>query len=67
MNRYSLLLAATAVAFAGFATAQAPPPDQFTGRPRVVILSDIGNEPDDQMSLVRLLVPVAVRAPAPPT
>src|SRR5579884_4082332 len=29
--------------------------DDFTGRPRVIILSDIGNEPDDQMSLVRLL------------
>jgi hypothetical protein len=30
--------------------------DDFTGKPRVVIISDIGNEPDDQMSLVRLLV-----------
>ena len=30
--------------------------DNFTGHPRVVILSDIGNEPDDQMSLVRLLL-----------
>ncbi|HZU26418.1 MAG TPA: DUF1593 domain-containing protein [Bryobacteraceae bacterium] len=40
--------------------AQAPSPasrvDGFTGRPRVIILSDIGNEPDDQMSLVRLLM-----------
>ncbi len=26
------------------------------GNPRAVILSDIGNEPDDQMSLTRLLV-----------
>ncbi len=35
----------------------APPPvDSFTGHPRVVILSDIGNEPDDQMSFVRLLL-----------
>jgi Protein of unknown function (DUF1593) len=33
-----------------------PPPDSFTGHPRVVILSDIGNEPDDQMSFVRLLL-----------
>ena len=32
------------------------PVDWFTGKPRVVILSDIGNEPDDQMSFVRLLV-----------
>jgi hypothetical protein len=30
--------------------------DDFGGRPRVMVLSDIGNEPDDQMSLVRLLV-----------
>ncbi len=30
--------------------------DNFTGRPRVIVLSDIGNEPDDQMSLVRFLV-----------
>ena len=29
--------------------------DDFTGKPRVII-SDIGNEPDDQMSLVRLLL-----------
>lgn len=34
----------------------APGPDLFTGKPRVVILSDIGNEPDDQMSFVRLLL-----------
>lgn len=34
----------------------APPPDTFYGHPRAVILSDIGNEPDDQMSLVRLLL-----------
>jgi hypothetical protein len=30
--------------------------DNFTGNPRLVVLSDIGNEPDDQMSLVRLLM-----------
>ena len=30
--------------------------DDFTGRPRVIVISDIGNEPDDQMSLVRFLV-----------
>jgi hypothetical protein len=47
----------------GFATvivssAQLTPPaaDTFTGHPRVVILSDIGNEPDDQMSFVRLML-----------
>lgn len=32
------------------------PVDTFTGHPRVAILSDIGNEPDDQMSFVRLLL-----------
>src|SRR5215469_2093208 len=30
--------------------------DSFSGKPRVVIISDIGNEPDDQMSFVRLLL-----------
>ncbi len=30
--------------------------DDFPGKPRVVIISDIGNEPDDQMSFVRLLL-----------
>jgi len=30
--------------------------DDFSGKPRVIIISDIGNEPDDQMSLVRLLL-----------
>lgn len=30
--------------------------DEFEGKPRVVILSDMGNEPDDQMSFVRLLL-----------
>jgi hypothetical protein len=30
--------------------------DPFVARPRVLVLTDIANEPDDQMSLVRLLV-----------
>ena len=30
--------------------------DDFTGKPRVIVISDIGNEPDDQMSLIRLLL-----------
>ena len=30
--------------------------DNYPGHPRVIIISDIGNEPDDQMSLVRLLL-----------
>ena len=39
--------------------AQSMPPthtDDFAGHPRAIIMSDIGNEPDDQMSLVRLLL-----------
>ena len=28
----------------------------FAGKPRVVMISDIGNEPDDQMSFVRFLL-----------
>src|SRR5271157_4568414 len=47
------------VAIVSPATAQPIPPnhiDDFTGRPRVIVISDIGNEPDDQMSLVRLLL-----------
>src|SRR3954453_8333824 len=38
-------------------TAQAvsvPAADSFSGKPRVAIISDMGNEPDDQMSFVRL-------------
>jgi hypothetical protein len=31
-------------------------PDSFVDRPRVVVLTDVANEPDDQMSLVRLFV-----------
>jgi hypothetical protein len=30
--------------------------DDFSGLPRVIVISDIGNEPDDQMSLVRFLM-----------
>lgn len=30
--------------------------DDFRGRPRLVVLTDMGNEPDDQMSMVRLLL-----------
>jgi hypothetical protein len=52
-------LAAAAVMVAMTARGQPIPPahvDDFTGNPRVVVISDIGNEPDDQMSLVRLLL-----------
>src|SRR5262245_58724857 len=42
-----------------YATAQLPQPghvDEFVGKPRVIVLTDMGNEPDDQMSFVRLLL-----------
>lgn len=35
---------------------RASQPDPYVARPRVVVLTDIANEPDDQMSLVRFLV-----------
>src|SRR6266567_105843 len=52
ISAYGLVAAAVLVA-------QSLPPthiDDFPGKPRVIIISDIGNEPDDQMSLVRLLL-----------
>jgi hypothetical protein len=51
---YSLLLMLTTDAIAQ--PIQPFAPDDFTGKPRVVILTDMGNEPDDQMSFVRLLL-----------
>ncbi len=44
---------------AGTVFAQSLPPthvDDFAGKPRVIVISDMGNEPDDQMSFVRLLL-----------
>ncbi len=57
--RCSLALVALFVTVADLSLAQPIPSthiDDFAGHPRVIIISDIGNEPDDQMSLVRLLV-----------
>ncbi len=39
---------------AGMTFAQAP--DPYFEKPRVIVLTDIANEPDDQMSMVRFLV-----------
>ncbi|HEY1581257.1 MAG TPA: DUF1593 domain-containing protein [Terracidiphilus sp.] len=53
------LCAVSFLAVSAVAWAQALPPtqvDDFAGKPRVLIISDIGNEPDDQMSFVRLLM-----------
>ena len=57
-----LMLAIALVVPARAALAQAPLDslgariDPFVARPRVIVVTDIANEPDDQMSLVRLLV-----------
>ena len=47
------------IALSNFSLAEGLPPehvDDFAGRPRLIVISDIGNEPDDQMSFVRLLL-----------
>ncbi len=59
MGICKILVGMSALVFAASLAAQTLPPthvDDFAGKPRVIVLSDIGNEPDDQMSLVRLLV-----------
>jgi len=53
------LVLSVLVAAATLLMGQSLPPthvDDFPGHPRVIVISDIGNEPDDQMSLVRLLL-----------
>ena len=52
----SLLFGLESLAAGAQPAAQPPVVDSFTGHPRVIIISDIGNEPDDQMSFVRLLL-----------
>ncbi len=59
LARWPLLLLSLFVTAVDLSLAQPIPPthvDDFAGHPRVIIISDIGNEPDDQMSLVRLLM-----------
>jgi len=55
-----IVLFAQWISSAGLLFAAGPLPathvDNFTGSPRVIVISDIGNEPDDQMSFVRFLV-----------
>ncbi len=58
-RRFFVLLSGLTLLASGLLHGQAIPPthvDDFKGHPRVIIISDIGNEPDDQMSLVRLLL-----------
>ena len=55
MFRYALLASMAAISHA--APNYSPSAvDAFAGKPRVFVLTDVGNEPDDQMSLVRLLL-----------
>ncbi|MBV8827773.1 MAG: DUF1593 domain-containing protein, partial [Acidobacteriaceae bacterium] len=50
-----LAQASTPLMFAGQAISPSHI-DNFDGHPRLIVISDIGNEPDDQMSLTRLLL-----------
>lgn len=52
----TLTLLFTALSFGATDPGDASRVDDFTGKPRLLVLTDIGNEPDDQMSLVRLLL-----------
>ena len=57
MKRAITLLAGLAILSNSIPAWQTPPLiDNYAGHPRVIVISDIGNEPDDQMSLVRLLL-----------
>jgi hypothetical protein len=62
MRRHAAILIETAVVLLSIASVcRAAPPasryvDAYVSRPRVVVLTDIANEPDDQMSMVRFLL-----------
>ena len=51
---------AVGLALAASARGEAQPaasqPDPYVARPRIVVMTDIANEPDDQMSMVRFLL-----------
>ncbi|MEY2943422.1 MAG: hypothetical protein RLY97_1436 [Pseudomonadota bacterium] len=53
-SRICLVLAASIGLASGMAFSATPAP--LIAHPRIFVLTDIGNEPDDQMSLVRLLL-----------
>ena len=62
-SRAWFLAALVGAAMLSRASAQQPAPDPLAARvdpyvdkPRIVVMTDIANEPDDQMSMVRLLV-----------
>ena len=62
-KKWAWLIATAALASAPL-VAQGPPEvdplaarvDPYSPKPRIIVLTDIANEPDDQMSMVRLLV-----------
>jgi len=59
MNKLRPLFAGIAFAITALADAQTPPAariDPYVAKPRVIVMTDIANEPDDQMSMVRFLV-----------
>jgi hypothetical protein len=58
-NSIAVLFACLCFAYCSLLAGQplpSPHVDDFAGHPRVVVISDIGNEPDDQMSFTRLLL-----------
>jgi Protein of unknown function (DUF1593) len=55
-GRALALAAILSAVLTGPAAAQAPGSLDPAGTPRVIVLSDIGNEPDDQMSFTRFLL-----------
>ncbi len=54
----TLVIGAGLAAGAGVRAAEpaASQPDPYVARPRVIVMTDIANEPDDQMSMVRFLL-----------
>src|SRR5207342_1553953 len=56
MFRLTLLLMLSSAASSAPLSESPTGADDFAGNPRLFVLTDIGNEPDDQMSFVRLLL-----------
>jgi hypothetical protein len=59
LRMVALVAAAGLAGGAGVHGADAPSasqPDPYVARPRVIVMTDIANEPDDQMSMVRFLL-----------
>lgn len=54
--RFPAICFALIVLFAGSVSAREPAVEATAGKPRLLVLTDISNEPDDEESLVRLLV-----------